>query len=1578
MAALKELIEVREGIRGNELDANVTWRELVNSGIANITYNGQSSTGSGGLPFGPPFSGSAAAEEVPDLTPPPQPQNLAATGAIQNVILTWSGATSIVSLSEVWRSTSNVAPDVNGSTAVLVGTTEAFMYADNVGLSNVPRYYWVRFRSKWDVNGPFSAGVSGSTGMVGGVDLSDAIITSQKIASGAISAYEAFGGNLRPVESGATLPTLPNASYPAGALFFKTGDGKLYRNVSDVWTTAVPAVDISGQLADAQVAALAASKVTGQLTNAQIADLAAAKLTGTISAAQIADGSVSGTKFASGIEPVTVVATVPGTKSTSTIFNTGDGKLYRWSSSSYVATVPTSDLSGTVTDAQIAGLAASKVTGTLTNSQIADLAAAKLTGTISSAQIADGSVSGTKFASGLEPVTIVSTVPGAKSTSTIFNTTDGKLYRWSSTAYVASVPTSDLTGSVTDAQIAGLAASKVTGQLTNTQIADVAAAKLTGTLVSSQIADAAITTAKFATGIEPVEIVGTLPSTDNFAGRIAFLTTDNKLYRHTGSAWVASVASADISGTLTDAQLAGIAASKISGQLTDAQIAAVASSKLTGQITQTQITDDAISAPKIAAGAVTTAKLSAGAVTANEIASNAITAVKIDAGAVTTAKLAAGAVTANEIAASTITGGKIAASTITGSNIAADTITAGQIAAGAISASEIAADAVITSKILVSGRGAALNNDPAFLDVSAWTALSGTYSIVTLTDGKVGTNAIRSTSGVQAYVTEAKTIPFDPAKLYRVRFWARSGGTPNGTLRLAVRVVDNAGVNILNGVSTYWYLQLNLTPSTTWTEYTGTIGTGGQLAFPSNGVAMSPIALLNVAGTAGYHEVQDFRIEEAVPASLIVDGAITATKVAAGAITTAKLAANAVTAGEIASDAVTSAKIAAGSITTAKIAAGAVTATEIAANTVTAAKIAAGTITSTEIATDTITAGNIAAGAINASELAAGAVTAGKIAANAVTATEIASGSITTAKIAANAVTAGEIAADAVTSAKILAGSITTAKIAAGAVTASEIAAGAITTGKLAALSVTAAEIATDTITSGQIATGAISASELAAGAVTAGKIAANAVTATEIAAGSVTTAKIAALAVTASEIAAGTITSANIAAGTITGANIAAGTIAAGNIVSGTITSSQIAANTITASNIAGSTITADKIASGTITASQIAAGTLTADKMAAGMIIAGSGVIANGAITNALIGNLAVDSAQIYDGAIITAKIGDGQITNAKIDNVIQSTNYAAGTAGWKINKDGTSEFSNVIARGAIYASSGTIGSATIGSTSVQSTNYSANSAGWRLQSDGNVFFNNIAARGYISGGAITSWDWPAASSGGVTRRGFYLGSNGILIGNYNDNRYFYADINGDISAPGLSISGGSATFSGSLSAAGGTFSGALSAATGTFSGSLTANAISAVNTINLAGEAVTIPRGDTRAVGGLDSTSPNGLWRYGPYLTVGGAIANRPIIIIGSVKGCSLGSSDTLETTIRVANNPATGNWNSLSELTSQSAIGYLFSNQEGYSNPGLRYDVVILYTYTPTEDGNFFFRIFAPCDSSGSLVAIQGKR
>ena len=301
--------------------------------------------------------------------------------------------------------------------------------------------------------------------------------------------------------------------------------------------------------------------------------------------------------------------------------------------------------------------------------------------------------------------------------------------------------------------------------------------KAPGEVDETQIGDGAITLAKFAAGLDPVQVVDSLPDPTTWTGpNTVFLTTDKKMYRFDGSVpeWTAAIPSTDI----------------------------------TGQITETQISDGAISTPKIAAGSVVTGKLAAGAVTADEIAADAITTGKIVAGAVTADEIAAGevtadkigvsqlsaitanvgtltagtiqdsagqvsfdldtalltvtdeqttpvtriklgklganadaygieiydgngnlilsaaglgndvvdtaqivadaigsdeitadAITATQIAAGAVTTNKLEANAVTANEIAADTITANQIAAGAIEANEIAADAIVASKI---------------------------------------------------------------------------------------------------------------------------------------------------------------------------------------------------------------------------------------------------------------------------------------------------------------------------------------------------------------------------------------------------------------------------------------------------------------------------------------------------------------------------------------------------------------------------------------------------------------------------------------------------------------------------------------------------------------------------------------------------------------------------------------------------------------------------------------------------------------------------------------------------------------
>ena len=70
---------------------------------------------------------------------------------------------------------------------------------------------------------------------------------------------------------------------------------------------------------------------------------------------------------------------------------------------------------------------------------------------------------------------------------------------------------------------------------------------------------------------------------------------------------------------------------------------------------------------------------------------------------------------------------------------------------------------------------------------------------------------------------------------------------------------------------------------------------------------------------------------------------------------------------------------------------------------------------------------------------------------------------------------------------------------------------------------------------------------------------------------------------------------------------------------------------------------------------------------------------------------GAMYVKEAFIKNASIGTAKIADAAITMAKIVNEIKSSNYVAGSNGWRITKDGASEFNNVVVRGEVHASSG-----------------------------------------------------------------------------------------------------------------------------------------------------------------------------------------------------------------------------------------------------------------------------------------------
>jgi hypothetical protein len=214
-------------------------------------------------------------------------------------------------------------------------------------------------------------------------------------------------------------------------------------------------------------------------------------------------------------------------------------------------------------------------------------------GAVTAAKLAQGAVDATNLASSIKAVEVVSALPttGNVEGRQVFLTTDGKLYRYHNGAWTTAVAAIDINGTLNSAQIADNA------------------------ITIDKLAANAVDATKFASGIRPVEIVASLPATGNVEGRTVYLTTDDKLYRYTGSAWTAATAAGDIAG----------------------------------QIVGTQISDGAISTPKLAAGSVTTNALAAGAVTADRIAGNSITAGQIAAGAIGATQIAAKAITVDKL-----------------------------------------------------------------------------------------------------------------------------------------------------------------------------------------------------------------------------------------------------------------------------------------------------------------------------------------------------------------------------------------------------------------------------------------------------------------------------------------------------------------------------------------------------------------------------------------------------------------------------------------------------------------------------------------------------------------------------------------------------------------------------------------------------------------------------------------------------------------------------------------------------------------------------------------------------------------
>ena len=878
---------IDEGITTGEPDYNSTFTATLQYIIQNVSpsanYNVRvRSISDTGIP-----SSFVTTSITPqgDTDPPAIPASLTAVGGLKEISLSWQPPTDPdYSHVEVWENTVN-----NPSSAAKIAIATGDNYV-RTGLNyNVLRYYWVK-----------SVDYSGNASDLSSVASATTLFVDTDAFSEAVNNLfsEAGAYGIEPVAS------LPATGDFDGQIKYDTTANKLYR-----WD--------------------------------------AATSTWTDDIFSITSGSVDLASFASGIEPVGIVSTLPnpsGYTGAQIVFNTSDNKLYRYTGTEWVSSVPTADLVGTILSEN--------------------------------------------FSTSLRPIEVLSALPttGNFQGRQVFLTTDNKLYRYNGTAFTSSVPTTDLSGTITSLQIANEA-------VTNAKIAvdaiqgDVIAAGaitaakiLDGAISELKLADDAVTTAKLANAAVTADIVAA----------------------------------------------SAITATKISD----------------GAVETAKLAANSVVASKISAGAIVADAISANAVTSEKILAGSVVADSIASGAITTVKLAAGAVTAETIAANTITSSQIASGTITASELASGSVTAEKIQSGSITSDKIDANAITTSKLAI-GDFSILNQNPSFEEGDvAWSG-EPEYSIVQ-EQSKSGSYSLKfAASNGAAYFYSSTQIPVEAGETFYADAYIKYSSGTEGAARVLIRAFNNAGAGTGGGSGTV------ITNQTTYTKSEATYTTDADddyIVVAIYGIGATSVYYFDDVRL--FRSATSVLIADgAITSDKIVANAITSGKIDAGAITADKLAANSVTATAISAasisadalqaNAVTADKISANSVSADKLQANSVTSDKLQANSVTAGKVAAAAISTTELAAEAITAEKIASEVITSDKIAAGAIQGDRIAANTITGGLIAAAGIitTAAQIDDAVITNAKIANLAVTQAKIADLAVDTIKIADQAVT---------------------------------------------------------------------------------------------------------------------------------------------------------------------------------------------------------------------------------------------------------------------------------------------------------------------------------------------------------------------------------------------------------------------------------------------------------------------------------------------------------------------------------------------------------------
>ena len=637
-------------------------------------------------------------------------------------------------------------------------------------------------------------------------------------------------------------------------------------------------------------------------------------------------------------------------------------------------------------------------------------------------------------------------------------------------------------------------------------------------------------------------------------------------------------------------------------------------------------------------------------------------------------------------------------------NTYSTTINGGKITTGSITA----------NKLVITSNGAALNQDPGFLDLTMWSVYQGTRSPANTGHGAYVFQSASSASYCQ--VTANDYVVIDRVKKYRVSAWAVKDTGNTGILGIGVVEYDGNKA-VIQGTRTDFP---TTAVSTGWLQFTITLP-----ALQSATAFVQVYAVLNNTGTVGQQYIADLRLEEMLPSTLIMDGAITTAKITAGAITTDKLF---VGNDAALNDDPSCADASAWTLTNVAIGLSSYGSPHCLLSTSGVSGTALGAKLIPVSAAKTY---RLHCYALRSSD-ANGQLYVGlyyldyqgnQLTYNYPCAPGIAPGTGWGTYEGALSVANGLLPSNAVNVRLIVYPNY------------------GATAGYMAVTDVRLEEMSPSTliqdgaITTNKLTANAVSAGQINAGAVTAGTIAANAVTAGTVNAGVVTTREIASRTIVAGNIASGTITANELTAHTITAHEINVSQLSAIAADLGTITAGSVSAITISASTISGNTITGGSISGTTITGNTISGGTITGTTINGSTIHAGSG------------------NEVTLDGSGITVAGGTGANNRYKFT----SGSYVQG------QQPGSADLVLYGAQNLVMSTGNGLGLA-LGSGAW----YPYNSGPVSLGTSGSPWVD-VFASGTVTANALHQTTWPAGSNLAV-----HVLANGFLVANPSSLRY------------------------------------------------------------------------------------------------------------------------------------------------------------------------------------------------------------